>query len=241
MADALLLERAAEKLATLREGLVASYRACSERPQVVPRSPHCAQPPPPAHGLDPCTQAQREAAEELVASYRARSLKRPQVVPRSPHCPPPPPPAHGLDPCTQAQPSASSEPPAKRSGHHQRTETAAAELLRLEAEADCGSLGEDDRRKLAKMQSHAQRSQLKKQRADEAHEKAVTRAINNCPAFWNGRRYQYDTAIPGTDGDTPRKRVLRLRDERRARSLPFSAAKLLAADPTLEKVTAPRA
>ena len=91
------------------------------------------------------------------------------------------------------------------------------------------------------MQSDVQRSQLRGQRADEAHEKAVTRAIENCPAFWNGRRYQLDTAIPGTDDDTPRKRVLRLRAELRARSLPFSAAKLLAADPTLEQVTAPRA
>ena len=77
--------------------------------------------------------------------------------------------------------------------------------------------------------------------SDEAHEKAVTWAINNCPAFWKGRRYQLDTIVPGTDDDTPRKRVLRLRDERRARSLPFSAAKLLAADPTLEQATAPRA
>ncbi|EOD16481.1 hypothetical protein EMIHUDRAFT_459161 [Emiliania huxleyi CCMP1516] len=156
----------------------------------------------------------REEAAGLVASYRARSSKRPQVD--------------------------SSEPPAKRPGHR-RTEAAAAELLRLEAEADCGSLGKVEQAKLTKMQRDAQRSQLRKQREDEAHEKAVTLAIKNCPAFWNGRRYQHDTAIPGTDGDTPRKRVLRLRDERRARSLPFSAATLLAADPTLMKATAPRA
>ena len=77
--------------------------------------------------------------------------------------------------------------------------------------------------------------------SDEAHEKAVTWAINDCPAFWKGRRYQLDTIVPGTDDDTPRKRVLRLRADRKEASLPFSAAQPLAADPALERATAPRA
>ncbi|EOD23872.1 hypothetical protein EMIHUDRAFT_457859 [Emiliania huxleyi CCMP1516] len=198
VADTELLERAAEKLATLREaersaatlreGLVASYHARSKRPQ-----------------------AQREAAEELVAAYRARS-KRPQAQ------------------------SPDSAPPAKRPGYHQRTEAAAAELLRLEAEAYRGSLGKVEQAKLAKMQNTAKRSQLRRQREDEAHEKAMTLAIEKCPAFWKGRRYQLDTIVPGTVDDTPRKRVLRLRDDRKEASLPVSAAKLLAADSALERV-----